>query len=202
MQWLLGLLIVAASPPAATDAGYADAVEVFHCAMGRASDSNFDDWPDGWTRRRGAGFPHYVDVKIVDDASPVAASCLRVDLNGGAASLDSPPVPVGALFSYVLKCYVKTSGLKHDEAVLTVSFFNAKRELLETFESQRIGGTSDWNLVNLGPLTPTHADVDYALIGLHLRPTEAGVDLHGKAWFDDVRVSRIPRRHARFESPG
>ena len=35
-----------------------DAVSIFHCHFDQEWDSNFDEWPDNWTRRTGPGYPH------------------------------------------------------------------------------------------------------------------------------------------------
>ncbi len=49
---------------------YPGAVEVFSCRFDDSADADYDEWPDGWTRRRGPGFPAYVTIKIVVDPQP------------------------------------------------------------------------------------------------------------------------------------
>src|SRR5262245_12044666 len=89
MNVLLALFILAAKAPAPTEGDRAEGVEVLHCDFEPETDKNFDDWPDGWTRRRGKGYPEYVKTRIVADGerpgSP-GAGCLRIDLDGGMAA--------------------------------------------------------------------------------------------------------------------
>jgi hypothetical protein len=60
-----------------------EAVELFHCDFGAQWDTNFDNWPDRWVREHSVDYPHYLPIRIVDDASPVANRSIRADLNGG-----------------------------------------------------------------------------------------------------------------------
>ena len=111
MHVLLALSIVAVAPDAPIDARYPAAEQCFHCAFDRTWDKNYDDWPDGWRRRRGSGFPHYVKIAIRQEPSPVGDRSLRIDLDGGGAVVYSPLVPVSPLFSYVLEARLETQGL-------------------------------------------------------------------------------------------
>ena len=85
MNFLLPLLIIAITSGVPIDERYPDAKQVFSCDFCQGWDENFDAWPDGWTRRRGTGFPHFVGVQISREPSPVGDRCLRIDLDGAAA---------------------------------------------------------------------------------------------------------------------
>src|SRR4051812_30126062 len=117
---LINLLIVSALAAANRDdaAPGAHSVEIYHCDFSEKNDSNFDSWPDGWTRLRGPGYPQYVKVGIVVEAEEKGQS-LQVKLDGGAASVSTPLVPVAPRFSYVLEADARTADLKHDSAWLT-----------------------------------------------------------------------------------
>src|SRR6188768_2897114 len=54
---VFSLLIVSAVQAANRDdvAAGAHSIEIYRCDFGAAADSNFDFWPDGWTRLRGPG---------------------------------------------------------------------------------------------------------------------------------------------------
>ncbi len=82
----------------------ADAVSVFHCTFDEAWDMNFDRWPDRWVRQTGVKYPHYVSIGIQDDDTAVAKKCLKLDLDGAAAAVSSPPIRVMSRFSYVFEC--------------------------------------------------------------------------------------------------
>ena len=192
MNALVGLLIVAATSLPTNQTRHPDAVEIFRCEFGENWDANFDSWPDHWTRRRGRGFPAYLKVELQDDKTAVAERSLRVDVDGGGATIYSPPISIDSRFSYVLEGQLRTEKLVHDSAYFSVTFYNGDREPLETFHSQKLSGTSDWTKVRIGPLAPKHKNVEIAVIGLHVRPGEKQ-DLHGSAMFDDVWFARLPR---------
>jgi len=200
-SWL-SLLIVAATAaaptaaaptaPAPTAQRYPDAVEVFHCDFGPQWDSNLERWPDLWTRLRSAAHPPYLPARISDDPAPHSSRSLRIDLDGGAACLYSPPFKVTPLFSYAVEASAKTEGLVRDQAYVSLTFFDAQKKPLGTFNSQRIGGSAGWTKLEIEPVAPPGATADSAMIELRLEPT-GRPDLHGSAWFGDVWAGQLPR---------
>ncbi|MHC4180726.1 MAG: hypothetical protein ACYSWU_24770, partial [Planctomycetota bacterium] len=200
MNVLLPLLIVALAPDAPIEVRYPEAVTVFHCTFDGSWDENFDDWPDHWTRRKGRGFPHYVDIKIHGQPSPQGEASLRIELDGGAAVAYSPPVKVDPLFGYVLEGYVKTEDLNHDRAYFSVTLLDTQRNRLETFYSRKVRRTSGWQKLRLGPISPGSADARMAVVGLHLQP-ESGEDIKGAASFDDLWLGRLPQLALKANGP-
>jgi len=208
MPSLLSLLIVAsvAAAPTGGDSGgasatvvatpaaesYSDAVEVFQCDFGPQWDKNFDHWPDLWTRQQSPAYPHYLPIRISDEPIPMKGRALRVDLDGGAAAVYSPPFKVNTIFSYIVEASIKTDGLVRDEAYVAITFYNAKKRPLETFTSERLRTTNGWTKVRIGPIVPLGDGVDHAVIGLHLEPTQRA-DVHGTAWFAGLWAGRLPR---------
>jgi hypothetical protein len=192
MNLVLCALIVAVTPTAAMDVRYPDAVEIFHCRFDESWDQNLDEWPDGWMRRRGEGFPKYLPIAIVDDPAAPGQRCLRVNLDGGAATLYSPDIPVGSRFSYILEGRLKTEALVHDRAFISVTFYDEKSSPLQTVYSERIREARDWRHLRIGPMVPDNSHVHHAVIALHLEPTD-GQDLKGAAMFDDLWFARLPR---------
>ena len=192
MHTLLMLLIVATSPAAPIEARYPQAVEVFSCGFEEAADLNYDDWPDRWTRQRGVEFPHYVGMRISTEPSPQGQRCLRIDLDGGAAALYSPPIAIQPDSSYVLEAYLKTESLVHNEAYLTITYLDDKHQKLDTVRSDGERGAVNWHKVRVGLASPPRASARYAVVGLHLMPGE-GMDLRGSALFDDLWLGSLPR---------
>jgi hypothetical protein len=175
-----------------------EAVELFHCDFNADWDANFDDWPDRWSRERSVDYPHYLKIGIVDQ-SPAhlaggkkPARALRIDLDGGAAAVHTPAIPVDAKYTYVVEGWVRTEGLVHDEACLALTFLDANNKPLETVRSLPLRRTTDWTKVRIGPVASTKQEVTTALVTLHLGPTDE-VDLKGTAWFADVWMGRLPR---------
>ena len=173
---------------------------MFHCNFDSSWDENFDEWPDRWTRRRGEGFPHYVNIRIHRLPSPAGDRCLRIQLDGGAAAAYSPPVAVGPLFSYVLEGRLKTEGLQHDRAYFSLTFLDCNRRRLETFYSEKVQKTDGWQNIRLGPAAPADDDVRFAVVGLHVQQQsgeDTKEDLKGVAAFDDIWLGHLPRMDLR-----
>lgn len=194
MPWWL-LLVILSAPEAAPIDAPAEAVDVYHCDFTNAADKNYDGWPDGWSRRRGSGYPLFLPVSIVNTAAkdepPMPA--LRVQLDGGAASIYSPQIPVSPLFSYRVEGMLKTEGLQNDIAFYSLLFFDADGRLLETHESHH-HQPSQWTATRIGPIVAAHPDTYTAVIGVHLHPRHGQPpDLRGAALFRDVRLARLPR---------
>lgn len=195
LELLFPLLILAADSATRRDHPQVEEVELRRWDFEEADDAYYDDWPDGWTRRQGPGYPRYLEIGIVTDSQPPRPSgsrCLRMDLDGGAALVSSPPVPINPQFSYVLEAAVKTVGLKSDEAYVSVSFCDRQRRPLETHESKAYRDAEAWTPLRLGPIAPSHSDACWAIVGLHLVP-RGEPDLTGAAMFDDLRFRSVPR---------
>lgn len=201
----LPLLILSANEPARTASSFPRAVEVRHWDFEEQDDKNFDRWPDDWTRRKGKGYPLYLEVGISDDVQPrpKGSRALRIDLDGSAALVYSPEIDVSPLYSYVLNGYVKTEGLEHDVAFATIRFFDRRGELLETHESKHHTKASKWTRFQVGPITPSSPEVATAVVALHLKPKdpEIAADLVGAAMFDDLSVGSLPRVSLETNSP-
>src|SRR5262245_54160039 len=105
-ELLRAMSIVAFLTAAANAAPPPEAVDVFRSDFEAAADANVDGWPDGWTRQRGPDFPHYVTIQLADDVP--GNRCLRIDLDGGAATVVSPPIPIQPAYSYLLLGRVRT----------------------------------------------------------------------------------------------
>lgn len=193
MNALWGILILAVTVPAVSDGRHPDAVEIFNCDFEVDWDVNYDQWPDEWTRKAGPGFPEYIKVGLAPDPADAEQRCLRIDLDGGAASVYSPPIPVDSRFSYVLEGLLKTESLQHDRAFVTVTFYDADRQPLETYYSRKTADAPQWQAIEFeGPLSPHDDQVELAVIGLHLHPGEHQ-DLRGSALFDQIWFARLPR---------
>ncbi len=173
-------------------ARHPDAVEVFHCAFDDLQDKNFDRWPDRWERKRSPHHPPYLPIAITDDPQAVSGRALKIELDGGAAVLSSPPIRVDAQFSYVLEGRLKTHRLEHHRAWASVTFYDAERRPVNTIHSEKYQQAAQWTDLHLGPFTPQSDKIKTAVIQLHLEQ-ETGMDLRGWVMFDDIWLGRLPR---------
>lgn len=197
------LLIIAVGPPADSAGRHPDAAEVFHCDFEQAWDVDYNAWPDRWTRRRGPGFPRYLPIKIASGGAAQGESALKLELSGGGACAESPPIPVNHLFSYVLEGYLRTNKLTHSQAFCTVTFFDEQGKPLTTFHSPRVTADQSWQKFSVTPLIPPSEASTSAVIGLHLEPTGEKVppDLTAVAEFDDLWLGRLPRMSLNVKGP-
>ncbi len=188
------------SPPASAPERPPEHTAILHCAFDERSDRNFDKWPDEWTRPSGPRFPHYVRIAISREPSPAGDCCLRIDLDGGAGAAFSPPVPVSPEFSYILEGWIKTDGLEHDRAWISLTLLDPAFRRLESFQSVKLRDTDGWQRVRLGPVAASNPDAEQAVVGVHLEP-ESSSDLRGSARFDELRLWRLPRMRLESSQP-
>lgn len=159
-------------------------------------DLDVDGLPDDWVRRRGTGFPQYVRCTIDPEYGHEGDQSLHVEINGGRLTYYSPfNTRLGRIdpaFNYVFRGHVRTVGLRHDAAVLSVSFLNARRQRLQRFRTQAVSGThAGWVELKLGPLEPL-PEVRFVVIGCHVTHG-AEQDIRGDVWFDSLWMGRLPR---------
>ena len=192
---LLPLLVLAANgKDAPINERHPEAIELFQCDFEEDTDLNYDLWPDQWTRRSGPGYPRYVDVEITDQDASSKGRSLSIKLDGGSATAYSPPIAVRDIFSYVLEGQIKTEGLELDKAYVSLTFFNDKQQPVETYYSEKFRETGGWVKIRIGPIAPKNANLDLAVIGLHVGPEgDVDEDLTGSVCFDDLWFARLPK---------
>ncbi|UUO06499.1 hypothetical protein M4951_24525 [Blastopirellula sp. J2-11] len=193
---LLLPILIAAMPQADApiESRHPEAIELYHCDFSQDFDLNYDEWPDQWTRRGGVGYPRYLDIKVSEEDAAVGDRSLKIALDGGAAAIYSPPIEAREIFSYVLEARMRTEGLTYDKAFLSITFFNAQEQPIETFYSEQFRETGGWIKLRVGPVAPSSSDVAMVVIGLHVEPSgKIDEDLTGAAFFDDIWFARLPK---------
>ena len=181
---------------------FSAATDVLKFTFDEKEDREPDGQPDDWYRRRGPGFPFFVDADIVDDHGHIEAEeehddhSLHVAINGGRFAMYSPfqnaEAHIDPAFNYVFSGYVRTERLINDAAVLSVSFLNARRQRLQRFVTKPVTGTHrEWVRVQIGPIEP-HPDATFVVIGCHIVHGELQ-DITGHVWFDDLWLGKLPR---------
>jgi hypothetical protein len=183
--------------------GQDQVVERFEAKFEQAEDINFDQWPDGWRRKKGRGFPIYSKVEIEPEFAekPQGNRVLGLHLDGGSISVISKPFKVDSRFSFNAHAKIKTSTKPTHpcEAWYTVSFYDGENKLLSEFKSNRVRQKGQWKKVSIGPILPPSGDKVTAVVGLHLSPVHK-TSLFGNAWFDDIWFARVPRVEISNES--
>lgn len=175
-------------------------VYVYRCDFGEEWDIDYDGWPDRWVRNSGPENPHYVSIGIQEDSEVEGGHCLRVDLDGAAASIQSAPIRVISRFSYSLTAKLKNEELKHSTAYLTFDLCNSAGQVVQSVRSDSFSTTNGWIRVHIPPVEPRDASTDHAVIGLHVVRGLRG-DLKGRVSLTDLRVFREPRIDVTTNNP-
>lgn len=199
------LSLLASSPSDVKLPGAAGAGEVFQCDFEDAADRDYDGWPDLWVRDRSRELPEFLKIGIVPESpaggGAAANRCLQIELDGGGATVSNPPVTISSHFSFVATVRIKTAGLINDGAWATLSLLDAEGQVLQSHSSPPLTAAADWQLVRIGPIAAVSTRAVRAVVSLHLQPLNKREDLTGKAWFDDVRIIRLPRMLLRPNLP-
>ena len=178
------------------------AKEVYRCDFESAADQDYDGWPDGWIRIYGPGLPEFVKVGIVREPNASGENhSLQITLDGSGASACSQPIPISPQFSFVLSGRIKTAGLKHDAAWLTLTLQDSDGKTIETHRSPLVATAPQWQSVQIGPITPISHKTTHAVIAVHLQPQGRQEDLVGTAMFDDLLLAHLPRMTLRANNP-
>lgn len=160
-------------------------------AFGSECDTDFDGLPDGWTRRSGTRFPHYVDVRIDRQKGHNAPGSLAIKSDGAAAVLYNKPVRVDAGHVHFFEAFVRTQSLKGDAAICSVSILDEQMNRIERYLTTPVSGThADWVRLRIGPIEPVPHQ-RFLVVGCHLVCGKQ-LDLGGVAYFDDIRLGCSP----------
>ena len=171
---------------------------VFRCNFDQSWDANYDGWPTDWTRRDGRGFPHFVRIEIDESGPPGGGRSLRIDLNGAAATAQSPLIAVDPLFEYLLQVDIAAENLGASRASVGLLLFDDDRRPVQTMSSPLVESTDGWRRLSLGP-TPIDPKARFAMIVLSVQPGNRP-DLKGAVRFGDLWLGRLP--HLRVETAG
>jgi hypothetical protein len=181
---------------------------------------NYDSQPMHWQRHRAVGFPHYLSAGFDRNIGDPAAPCFRLDLNGGSIAYHyrTRSIEVAKNSDYVIFCTIRTEKLRRARAYVSAAMMNRVGEIIPDTEvfSRTVGDEAEqgrWQRIQLQLLGAR----DARFITLSLWLTQPGItagyrpaneprnqidDIHGSAWFDDLRVYRLPRVRLETGIPG
>ena len=123
---------------------------------------DFEQGLEGWQMKGGAG------IFSVENAGAFHGKyCVRIGERVGTLQVR---ISVGPLSIIRYSTHIKTSG-KDNKAISFISFYNAKNQLLLTYESAAVDST-EWT--ETGNYTETPAGTSYAEIGVEKETADAG----------------------------
>jgi hypothetical protein len=184
---------VAKNEPVVAEALAPGATTIYRYGFEPEPNEEPDEWPPGWTRRRGTGFPGYLPITVQSESRSEGDFALRLQLDGGAAAVYSPPLPCSILADYVFQGAIRVEPLTHDRAFFSLSFIDDQRRVVAQFTSEQRQQTDGWRKLRIGPVRAPNEQAKYVVIGLHLEPIADRNDIKGRAEFDDLWLAQVPR---------
>ena len=181
---------------------------------------NNEDVPMHWVKVEAPGFPHYVNGRLATDRPHGGEYSFRLDLNGGSLLYRYEPtqIKINPAASYRIEAWVQTTVLEHARARVTAYFTDldahpivASLRHSELYTASTIH--DPWKKLTFD-LTALSPDAAYLVLELELLQPQMYADnflgqrtihpqeIHGSAWFDDIRVSQIPRVNLTTGHPG
>ena len=88
-----------------------------------------------------------MNIAIQDDRPATGSKCLKIDLDGAAAAIVSPPIRVMSRFSYVFEAQLKNEGLEHSTVVITLDFCDSTGRVLQTAKTEPFATTNGWQTI-------------------------------------------------------
>ncbi|MDR0328621.1 MAG: hypothetical protein LBI05_10040 [Planctomycetaceae bacterium] len=171
---------------------------VFRCLFDRLSDAeNSDGWPDYWTRKEGIDngirFPPHIVMGNTSLPNPFGGNVFRINMEGGAACVFSPKIPVRPGMSYTVSAYVEASDLVFDEVSILAAFYGKDAaKPIRVLESKKVQNTNGgWIPLTIGPIPADMPNVQSIAVGLlvmHAAREDYGVRIH----FTNVEIREIP----------
>ena len=170
---------------------------IYQCLFDNISDAeDSDGFPDYWTRKdgmeNGIPFPRHLDIGIVENPNPFSDYALRMNMEGGAAAMFSPKIPLRPGMCYTVSAFVESSALVFDEVSILATFYgNDTAKPIRTIESKKIRNTNGWQQLVVGPITADMPNVQSLSVGLLVMPT-ARQDYGVKVNFVNVEIRESP----------
>lgn len=173
-------------------------------------ESHPESTPIYWSRVSSPGYPAYTRGRFVTDICHSQFTSFRMDLDGGNCAYEYEPrrIQIEPAFDYCLEGWVRTQGLKQSQARLGLWFTDQQGRKVEGSEvhTPEVGGTTEWTLVQVhispqadGAGRPFNGRPRYAALSMEAVGRESQ-DIGARAWFDDLRLYRIPRLSMRLSS--
>lgn len=119
---------------------------------------------------------------------------LRVELDGGWAQVQSPPVAVDPLYRYQLELSAKAESLVHDHVYAELTFLSASGQVVGTHQTDALTGTTRWRSLSSEFAVVPEGAVSM-VVRLVLRPMKVAgaTDILGAAGFDDIKIRQLPQ---------
>jgi hypothetical protein len=172
---------------------------IFRCLFDKASEAQARaGFPDDWTRKvgidNGIPFPDHLNIGIVENTSLFSDYALRMNMEGGAAAVFSPKIPIRRGMCYTISVFAETNGLVFDEVSILAALYDNDNDVakpIRTIESKRIRNTNGWQQLTIGPIAADMPNGKFLSVGLLVMPTTRQ-DYGAKVDFTNVEIRESP----------
>ncbi len=179
---------------------------------------NLETIPMYWAPFRGKGFPFFADGSFDERVGHDASPSFRLACSGRNVCFlyQGAQTRVRPNSTYRVAGWIKPEALLHSRAMLAACFLDPRGEpiLAGLAKSEPIGGNGDGEWVEVSmdlPVAPPEARTIGLLVMILQRDSWDPAtrrrghvefqDVHGGAWFDDIRVYALPRIELRSSTP-
>ena len=170
---------------------------IYRSLFDRTMDAEDNDgFPDHWTRKEGIDndilFPVHINIAIAENPNPFGNYVLRMNMEGGAAAVFSPKIPIRTGMSYTVSTHVESSNTVFNEIFIRILFYgNNTARPIHIEDSRKIGNTNGWQRISVGPITADMPNVTSVAVGLYVTPT-GRQDFGSQVNFTNVEIRESP----------
>ena len=135
---------------------------------------------------------------------------LRIDLDGGLAIVQSPPVETSWLYQYRLRCRIMTTGLRYDRVRAELVFIDTRSQAagssrepreLSSHSTPVISGTTPWTELVVDRLRPP-PEATGMMVRLVVEGSDDGLeDIRGVIGLDEVVIEKFPQLSLTTDEP-
>lgn len=180
---------------------------------------NVEGVPAGWLKIEGPGLPHYLHGEFDSKVAASGAASFRFDLNGGSVIYRYPAgqIPVMAHAMYRVSVLCRTTPLVAARAQVTAYLCDIDGHVLtdtivssDAFTSEAGDDTFHTLTLDIAADDPHAASLVLELSLLQpSMQADNGLgdkkllveDIHGSAWFDELRIAQVPTVSLTTERP-
>lgn len=181
---------------------------------------NVERIPMYWQRYREDGFPHYLQGGFDEEVGHEAPPSFHLELRGGSLAYvyKAQNIPIHPQSDYLISAWIRPKALRHASAWICAFYYDRTGQKLPESEhfANPVGGPDaddQWREVTLrlpgGFDAARHIGVAVWLVQpprprktTQKQLTIYRQDIRAGAWFDDIRVVRLPRGALTTGQPG
>lgn len=125
-------------------------------------------------------------------------NCLTIEMDGGAAEVQSPAFRLDPRFTYTLDASLACEELEGHRAWVEILMLDAAGEVVASAKTPEVTGTSNWRVLTTRSLSSEGLQNGQVII--HVEPLKSS-KLNGKVRVDEIRLYRMPKLELALDVP-